>query len=53
MVCLEDYHFTPKALFYLPNFGEGIANHDLIVFGVLHRVARDFLQQSLLLSRQM
>jgi hypothetical protein len=24
VVCSEDIHFTPKALFCLPDFGEGI-----------------------------
>jgi hypothetical protein len=24
VIVLEDYNFTPKTLFHLPNFGEGI-----------------------------
>jgi hypothetical protein len=28
VIVLEDYNFTPKTLFHLPNFGEGIEPDD-------------------------
>ncbi|GAB4481644.1 MAG: hypothetical protein OHK0031_03670 [Anaerolineales bacterium] len=32
MNCPEDFHFTPKALFYSTVFGEGIAIYELLYF---------------------